>query len=180
MFKRYNAQIAMFTAIYHHARRALVALDPVGEINLWISRFHELKDSDVHGPGREPEEPSDGKSIPSWIWLIQKPPQGCNKPTPDTNSNNTPNNKPDPGPSISINVSKEVDLIGCAANGDEIALSIRSHWARCQAHAERYKEEAELTVEEMRRMLEFFKWKSCWWLSLRELWLKSSAPPLRV
>ena len=34
--------------------------------------------------------------------------------------------------------------------------SMRAHWAKCQAHAERYKEEAKLVVEEMGQTLHYF------------------------
>ena len=42
----------------------------------------------------------------------------------------------------------------------------RVHWAKCQARAERYEEEVQLTVEEMGRTLKYFEWKRDWWLSL--------------
>ena len=35
----------------------------------------------------------------------------------------------------------------------------------CQARAERYEEEVELTVEEMGRTLWYFEWKRDWWLA---------------
>ena len=41
----------------------------------------------------------------------------------------------------------------------------RVQWAKCQARAERYEEEVELTVEEMGRTLRYFEWKRDWWLS---------------
>lgn len=63
------------------------------------------------------------------------------------------------------------------ASGEEVAVSIRAHWARCQARAERHEEEVELTLEEMRRTIEFFKWKSRWWLELGDARTNSAAPP---
>jgi hypothetical protein len=42
----------------------------------------------------------------------------------------------------------------------------RVHWAKCQARAERYEEEVQLTIEEMGRTLQYFEWKRDWWLSL--------------
>ena len=97
-------------------------------------------------------------------------------------SNPTPTHEmstPDDGPHFSthVNVSKESELSQRAASSEEVALSIQSHWARCQACAERYEEEVELTVEEMQRMLEFFNWKSQWWLLLADAWQNSPAPP---
>jgi hypothetical protein len=43
----------------------------------------------------------------------------------------------------------------------------RVQWAKCQARAERYEEEVQLTVKEMGRTLRYFEWKRDWWLSLR-------------
>lgn len=134
---------------------SLAALDPNEETAPWASRFLELKDSDIRGPGLEEDEPSEGRIVTSWIWLIGdfEPPDG------DAN----------PGAGN--------DLSQRAASGEEVAISIWSHWARCQARAERYEEEVELTVEEMRRTLEFFKWKSRWWLQLQDVCASSATPP---
>ena len=41
----------------------------------------------------------------------------------------------------------------------------RVQWAKCQARAERYEEEVQLTVEEMGRTLRHFEWKRDWWLA---------------
>ena len=132
--------------------RSLIALDPNSEITQWPSRFLELKDADIRGPGRdEDNEPSEGRTVSSWIWLVPKPSLPLETPRPDTNTN--------------TDIPSD-DLSTGAASGEEVAVSIRAHWARCQARAERYEEEVELTVEEMRRTLEFFKWKSHWWLTL--------------
>ena len=51
----------------------------------------------------------------------------------------------------------------------------RVQWAKCQARAERYEEEVQLTVEEMGRTLRYFEWKRDWWLSLVPT--KSNSPP---
>ena len=48
----------------------------------------------------------------------------------------------------------------------ELADSMRVHWAKCQARVECYEEEVALTIEEMGRTLNYFKWKQSWWLSL--------------
>ena len=152
-FDRYQAQISRTATVYRNARRALIALDPDGKITEWTPRFLELKDTDIHGPGREDNELSEGHTISSWIWLIPRPT--------DPNADN----------------SNEQDLSRRAASGEEVAVSIRAHWARCQARAERHEEEVELTLEEMRRTVEFFKWKAGWWLSLEDTRAKSATPP---
>ena len=164
-FDRYQALITQTAMIYRHARRALIALDPNGEIKGWTSRFLELKDADISGPGKDPDDnnPSYGRTVSSWIWLVPKSPHSLDGSDPD-NSNAAAN-------------SDESDLSQRAASGEEIAISIRAHWARCQARAERYEEEVSLTLEEMRRTLEFFKWKSRWWLELQDKRATSANPP---
>ena len=162
-FERYKVRISRFAALYRHSRRALVALDPKGKITGWTSRFLELKDADIRGPGREENESSEGRTLPSWIWRVQRPSQSPDASAPDCTAGG--------------NNSEHSDLSKRAASGEEVALSIRAHWARCQARAERYEEEVELTLEEMRRTLEFFKWKSRWWLSLQDVRANSITPP---
>jgi len=53
---------------YRVARDAMLQLDPSGS---WQDLYHVLDDRDNRGPGKEPEEASasDGRYIPSWIWL---------------------------------------------------------------------------------------------------------------
>ena len=62
---------------YRVAYTALVALDPDGA---WKERLKELKPTDLRGPGRDADNPEDAKTsngrfIPSWIWLVPRPPQ---------------------------------------------------------------------------------------------------------
>ena len=153
-FKRYKARISRFAALYCHAHRALIALDPTGEVTQWTSRFLELKEGDIRGPGRDDDDSSEGRIVSSWIWLVPK----SSQPTPDDNAN----------PDADTSKFDESNLSKRTASGEEVAVSICAHWARCQARAERYEEEVELTLEEMRRTLEFFKWKSQWWLTLQD------------
>jgi hypothetical protein len=59
--------------------------------------------------------------------------------------------------------------------------SMRAHWAKCQARAERFEEEVSLTLEEMGRTLLYFEWKRAWWLSLQsEREMSDSPPPVGV
>jgi len=51
-------------------------------------------------------------------------------------------------------------------DGDEI---LQIEWAKSRAHAARATEEVLLLKEEMRRVLEFLKWKAGWWVSRVEL-----------
>jgi hypothetical protein len=128
-----------------------------------------LKDTNICGPGREDNEPSEGRSMSSWIWLVHKAPKTLEKSHPGsstvhgTGANDSNNCTP--------------DLLQRAASGEEVAVSIRAHWARCQARAEQYEEEVQLTLEEMWRTLQFFKWKSQWWLTLKDTRAGSATPP---
>jgi hypothetical protein len=160
-FERYKARISQFASFYQHARRSLVALDPKGEITRWTSRFLELKEADIRGPGREEDEVSEGHHKPSWIWDVLASSQPPKSSRPDASSSD----------------SDESDLSSRAASGEEVAVSIQAHWARCQARAERHEEEVQLTVEEMRRTVAFFQWKSGWWLTLQDAHGKSTVPP---
>ena len=53
---------------YRVARNALLQLDPSGS---WQDLYRTLDNCDNRGPGKEPEEAvtSDGRYVPSWIWL---------------------------------------------------------------------------------------------------------------
>ncbi|EMD40257.1 hypothetical protein CERSUDRAFT_28712, partial [Gelatoporia subvermispora B] len=47
-------------------------------------------------------------------------------------------------------------------------VSARVEWARAKARAERWPEETILLEEEMRRIVEFLRWKACWWRGQRD------------
>jgi len=68
-------------------------------------------------------------------------------------------------------------LLMSATEDLEVVDSMRVHWAKCQARADRYKEEVALTVEEMGRTLRFFEWKKSEWLSLQSSRMQSKSPP---
>lgn len=44
-----------------------------------------------------------------------------------------------------------------------MVIGLRSEWAKAYARAERWKEEHLLVMEEMRRVLQYCKYKSTWW-----------------
>lgn len=141
---------------YRHSRQAMLALDPSQQLKPdWMHRFRELADTDVQGPGREFEDKSEGTYQPSWIWLVPRM------------TGNTPTE-----PAASTSTTAE-DL--------EVIDSMRVHWAKCQARADRYEEEVALTVEEMGRTLRFFEWKKSQWLSWRfSRKLSTPPPPIEV
>lgn len=45
---------------------------------------------------------------------------------------------------------------------------MRVEWAKSKARAERWSEEVLLLTEEMRRVIQYFDWKSKWWLVQRD------------
>ena len=45
----------------------------------------------------------------------------------------------------------------------EVNETVRHEWMTCRARADRWKEEADLLQEEMRRVVAFLEWKSLWW-----------------
>jgi hypothetical protein len=43
-------------------------------------------------------------------------------------------------------------------------IGLRCEWAKSRARADRWNEEVELVMEEMRRVLAFLEWKAAWWM----------------
>lgn len=54
------------------------------------------------------------------------------------------------------------------ASAEDFAASMRIEWARAKARADRWAEEEELLLEEMRRVLAYCDWKAVWWRSQAE------------
>jgi hypothetical protein len=48
-------------------------------------------------------------------------------------------------------------------------LALRVEWAKTRARAMRYREEVDLLEEEMRRVLQFLRWRAEWWRQLSPL-----------
>ena len=165
---------------YRDARRALLALDPEGKLDAgWMRYFLKLNDVDIRGPDREAHESSEGTFQQSWIWTVAQPPSN----SPNSIASDPRLSAVSPAPlheqsvqSTSTVVSGE-DLGGSVADMKEQYQSHRAHWARAQARAERYEEEVKLTVEEMGRTLQYFKWKRSWWQSISSGRSQSDDPP---
>jgi hypothetical protein len=62
-----------------------------------------------------------------------------------------------------------------AANPDEDDEIFQIEWAKSSARAARATEEVLLLREEMRRVIEFLRWKSEWWISRAEHWPADTA-----
>ena len=164
LFNSLWARMCRSRDCYSHACKAMLALDPDEKLAPgWTKRFWKLNEGDIHSPGCEVENTSEGQFTPSWIWLVSQ----LSQPTPTkTTASNDHTAR-----SASINESS-------TAVDPEQTDSMHAHWVKCQAHAERYKKEAKLVVEEMGRTLHYFDWKRAWWLSLESRREESSTPPL--
>ena len=67
-YKRLSLKLTRVAHEYRTACRALQVLDPDGD---WQEELKELRNEDISGPGRDPDE-SNGRFVMSWIWLTQK------------------------------------------------------------------------------------------------------------
>ena len=162
LFQSFQTWIDRSAERYSHAHSAMLTLDPDQNLKPdWMGRFKELDGSDVRGPGREQEDTSEGKFKPSWIWLVPL----SNNPLPPAVTSSS-----DHAEATSVDEPT-------AASDAEVTESMRAHWAKCQARAERYEEEVSLTTEEMGRTLRYFEWKQSQWLSLQSLRQASASPP---
>ena len=211
IFNGLTAKIQRFAERYSHARRAMLRLDPGGKlVPGWKKRFEQLNDSDLRGPGRELFETSEGRFTPSWIWLvpvldrlpqITTPLTNPDAPPPPTHENETavapmiedPVDTPATPTSENPTDAAATPMTGNTANtsatpttdiggvNEDLLHSMRAHWAKCQARAERYEEEVILTIEEMGRTLRYLEWKQDWWISLGPQRLGcETLPPDRV
>jgi hypothetical protein len=71
LYKRFDNKTKCAVEEYRAAWRALRILDPNGS---WSIRLKELRDKDVCGPGKDPNDTSTSNSgyEPSWIWLVPR------------------------------------------------------------------------------------------------------------
>ena len=204
LFESFRAKIRRVVSRYRDAREAMMALDPSQQLSPgWMNRFQQLEDAHVRGPGCEPDDTSNGKFIPSWIWLVPRltanaitpggsvttaDPQGSDVSGSDvtpadgspgsdaTNPSGSDVTPANDSPGSEITTATDSPTIA-AADDPKVAESMRVHWAKCQAQADRYEEEVTLTVEEMGRTLRYFEWKKTSWLSLQSVREESSKPP---
>jgi hypothetical protein len=80
LYQRFQSKTRRAVQKYRVARSALSNLDPNGP---WQLNYKELRDSDISGPGRDPEDSSTTSSRyePSWIWLMPRVEQTSNSQT---------------------------------------------------------------------------------------------------
>lgn len=158
VFEGLEMRIAQVCSRYREARVALLRLHPSGG---WTPFFKELKKEDVRGPGREYNEPSESRFIPSWIWTLRAPPTPPDLPNPCMQSPVTPYDRTSiSSPAIiSTTTNDGDDQISVKAIEDYILVD----WAKAHERAKRFEEEVEMCVEEMRRTLVFFSSKALEW-----------------
>ena len=150
----------------------MLALDPSQQFHPgWLQRFQVLEDADVREPGRETKDKSEGKFQLTWIWLV--PQQSSNT----SNKSVPPTNKPVTTTNTTSGSNVTTGSTSATVTDSEVVDSMRVHWAKCQARADRYEEEVALIVEEMGRTLRYFEWKKSLWLSLQSIREQSAAPP---
>ena len=159
----FRGKINRLASQYRYARQALLALDPQEKLTpAWKKYFLELSSSDLRAPVRDGNQPSEGRFQPSWIWAASRAP-----PLPATTTSDPLSTSSSTQPPLTAPATVPVDQGSNHALADsaESQEFERVQWAKCQARAERYEEEVELTVEEMGRTLQYFEWKRDWWLS---------------
>ena len=163
----FRCKINRLASQYKYARQALLALDPQQELGpSWKKYFLELSPSDLRAPVRNDSQSSEGRFQPSWIWAASRAPPILTATVP---SDPLPTSPPlSSMPSLlkaPVTVPVNQGPNNALADGTDNMEFERVQWAKCQARAERYEEEVELTVEEMGRTLRYFEWKRDWWLS---------------
>ena len=171
LFEGFQAKIRRCAGRYSHARDAMLVLDPDQKLSpVWMQRFRKLNETDIRGPGRGLDDKSEGQFVPSWIWLVS---HSNSSPAPTSNDLATAaSSTPNPN-----NGTTTISVGNATVDDAEVADSMRVHWAKCQAQANRYEEEVALTVEEMGRTLRYLEWKKSWWFSLRSERAESNHPP---
>jgi len=130
LYMRFDSKTKQAAEEYRAAWCALHVLEPNGS---WSIHLKELKDHDISGPGKDPEDKttSNSRYEPSWIWLV---------------------------PSATGTSPSAAQI-----SNDEFNDSMCVEWAKARAHMLRWKEELLIVQEEMRRVIGYLRWKAEWW-----------------
>lgn len=159
VLRGFKARIMRSADRYRAARTALGALDPKEETFQWRDIYLPLHDADIRGPGKDDEEeltkrkkpqPREGQYKPSWIWLSRAAAVAA------ATSSSIPG-------TTSSTSTTETSNLPSAMSEEEVHECMQVEWAKAMARAERYEEEVQLLVEEMRRTLAFFEWHAAEW-----------------
>ena len=166
------ARIAHICARYRDDIVALRRLHPSGK---WRDFLQDLKKDDVRGPAPEEDDPSKSRFIPSWIWTTQAP---ATPPASDIPRSLSPHSDIDDDGILAPPPADTVTYETVTMSQKAIDQYVMVDWAKAHERAERYKEEVELCVEEMRRVLAFFSWSAGNWEKRARLCELGHGPPL--
>ena len=115
-------------------RTAWQALRILDPDGTWSTRLKELRDIDIRGPGKDLDDTCSSNSRYEPSWIWLVP-----------------------------RVSSESNNPEGGMHEEEFNDHMRVEWAKARARVMRWKEELLLVQEEMRRVLEYHKWKAAWW-----------------
>jgi hypothetical protein len=115
-------------------RTAWQALRILAPDGSWSTRLKELKDIDIRGPGKDLDNTCSSNSRYEPSWIWLVP-----------------------------HVTSESNNPEAGMREEEFNDHMRVEWAKARARVMRWKEELLLVQEEMRRVLEYHKWKAAWW-----------------
>jgi hypothetical protein len=151
ILNRFNEKIQVCAERYRAARNALIALDPNGD---WQKKYQPLLSTDIRGPGQMEHEIThygqvvdktknprlgEGRRELSWIWK---------------NFKNSADDMYD---------TSEYYVTLHYLSKQQYCEGLRVEYAKSKARVERWSEEVDLLVEEMRRTLVYLEYKSEWW-----------------
>jgi len=158
------------TRLYYNVERSIaLRLDPDGA---WKDRLKELKKEDVRPVNANADYGSEAtggnssvdrvwnesKRSISWIWKV--PRAEGEVLTSDNDLVALEAQKSDEG--------EYSHIYACLCKLTDV-LALQVEWAKTFARVNRFKEEKELVLEEMRRVRRYFTWKSNWWRERRFL-----------
>jgi hypothetical protein len=141
---------------YRAAYSALLTLDPGGS---WSTYLLELKDEDIRGPGKDEEEEVE--------FRVRQQIAGNDVPT-SANMKGKRRRKQEEHLKSWIWITaipSQRQLPTEDMSDSDLNDQVRAEWAKTHARAERWAEEVDLLVEEMRRTLAWLEWKADWWTS---------------
>jgi len=154
LISNYNKKIENVRLQYEHDRSAALRLDPASS---WKERLQPLKKTDVRPPHQNEDEVEgtvdradrrvwreSSRNI-SWIWKVNA------RPTSEVQVE-----EDDGGEGEFFYLHHGVSL-------SNPILALRVEWAKAYARVNRFAEEVELLIEEMRRGRRYLTWKSGWW-----------------
>ena len=169
----YESKIQAVVDQYNMSRDALLRLDPQGK---WQERLKHLRKQDVRPVQQNSDEidPSSAvgpvpglrgeaarRALPkarriraestreiSWIFKV-----------PQARDEQSDATAEEVGEGASHRITYIDDKL------TSIFIALRVEWSKTQARMQRFEEEVTLVLEEMRRVLRYFKWKCNWWIN---------------